>query len=211
MTCALKNNKGVIPNKEKRRFHAEGLHKPIAHLNTRVRNDFILVDGICGDPDFEEGGSPLYGGRLYAGLDPVLIDAFSAAQLGYLPSDIPYIGLAEKLGVGQADIGKALVRELNVPEKRVVSFKSRGRAREFEPLIDARNACSSCYASLVLALSLLDTHTRNKIKEPLAIGQGFAGKKGRTGIGRCTAAFDRTLPGCPPSHQAMLEFLKQIV
>lgn len=55
ITCALKNNKGVIPNSEKRRYHTMGLHKPIAHLNTVVRNDFILVDNICGDLDFEEG------------------------------------------------------------------------------------------------------------------------------------------------------------
>ena len=59
ITCALKNNKGVIPNSEKRRFHTLGLHNPIAHLNTIARNDFILVDNICGDLDFEEGGNPV--------------------------------------------------------------------------------------------------------------------------------------------------------
>ena len=59
LTCALKNNKGIISDREKRRFHSLGLTKPIAHLNTAVRNDFIIVDGICGDLDFEEGGKPL--------------------------------------------------------------------------------------------------------------------------------------------------------
>ncbi len=29
ITCALKNMKGLIPNKEKRRFHQMGLHRPI--------------------------------------------------------------------------------------------------------------------------------------------------------------------------------------
>ena len=57
ITCALKNNKGLIPNSEKRKFHTMGLHKPIAHLATVVPNDFILVDNICGDLDFEEGGN----------------------------------------------------------------------------------------------------------------------------------------------------------
>ena len=32
ITCALKNMKGLLPNKEKRHFHAMGLHRPIAHL-----------------------------------------------------------------------------------------------------------------------------------------------------------------------------------
>lgn len=40
VTCALKNSKGMIPNSEKRRFHTLGLHKPIAHLNTVIRQDF---------------------------------------------------------------------------------------------------------------------------------------------------------------------------
>ncbi|MBQ0059245.1 MAG: DUF362 domain-containing protein, partial [Lachnospiraceae bacterium] len=52
ITCALKNMKGLIPNAEKRRFHSMGLHKPIAHVNTVIHQDFILVDNICGDLDF---------------------------------------------------------------------------------------------------------------------------------------------------------------
>lgn len=42
-----------------------GLHKPIAHLATVVPNDFILVDNICGDLDFEEGGNPVTMNRNY--------------------------------------------------------------------------------------------------------------------------------------------------
>ena len=59
ITCALKNMKGLIPNTEKRHFHAMGLHKPIAHLNTGIHQDFIVVDNICGDLDFEDGGNPV--------------------------------------------------------------------------------------------------------------------------------------------------------
>lgn len=51
--------KGLIPNTEKRRFHALGLHKPIAHLNMGIHQDFIVVDNICGDLDFEDGGNPV--------------------------------------------------------------------------------------------------------------------------------------------------------
>lgn len=58
ITCALKNMKGLIPNGEKRRFHSMGLHKPIAHLAVGIRQDFILVDSICGDLNFEDGGIP---------------------------------------------------------------------------------------------------------------------------------------------------------
>lgn len=76
VTCALKNMKGLIPNPEKRRFHALGLHKPIAHLAAGIRQDFIVVDNICGDWDFEDGGNPVEMDRIMAAADPVLCDAY---------------------------------------------------------------------------------------------------------------------------------------
>ena len=39
MTCALKNLKGLIPNREKSRFHRMGLHKPIAHLQKGIHQE----------------------------------------------------------------------------------------------------------------------------------------------------------------------------
>lgn len=55
MTCALKNCKGCLPDREKRRFHAEGLMEPIAALAAALRPALTIVDSICGDLDFEEG------------------------------------------------------------------------------------------------------------------------------------------------------------
>ena len=100
ITCALKNMKGLIPNSEKRRFHSLGLHKPIAHLNTAIRQDFIVVDNICGDLDFEDGGNPVVMNRILAGRDPVLIDAYVCHMMHYQVSDVHYVELAGKLGVG---------------------------------------------------------------------------------------------------------------
>ena len=52
MTCALKNLKGCLPDREKRRFHALGLQKPIAALGAALKPRLIVVDSICGDLDF---------------------------------------------------------------------------------------------------------------------------------------------------------------
>lgn len=60
LTCALKNLKGCIPDYEKRRFHAMGLHKPIAALAAVLKPKLTIVDGLCGDLNFEEGGTPAY-------------------------------------------------------------------------------------------------------------------------------------------------------
>jgi hypothetical protein len=215
LTCALKNNKGIIPDSEKRRFHSLGLDKPIAHLNTAVRNDFILVDGICGDLDFEEGGNPLYAGRLFAARDPVLCDAWAALQMGYAISEIPYITLAEKLGIGSANINGAKVRELNSCQAGETSTcnkaggASSGKVRSLAASISENQACSACYASLIFALSRLNRNEMSRLREKVYVGQGFRGKKGLLGVGQCCAGFTKYCPGCPPSGADILDFLRQ--
>jgi len=213
LTCALKNNKGIIPDSEKRRFHTLGLTKPIAHLNTVARNDFIIADGICGDLDFEQGGNPLYIGRMFAARDPVLCDAWAAAQMGYTLQDIPYIGLAEKLGVGSAGIDKARVLELNNAKQAGNPMPS-GKIRHFAGYIAENKACSACYASIVFALSRLGSNTvsewTSRIKHKFCVGQGYRGKQGTIGIGSCTFSFKLSCPGCPPSGADVLAFLRSV-
>jgi uncharacterized protein (DUF362 family) len=219
LTCALKNNKGIIPDREKRRFHSIGLNKPIAHLNTVARNDFILVDGICGDLDFEQGGNPVYAGRLFAARDPVLCDAWAAAQMGYTIREIPYIGLAEKLGIGSANIETAQVRELNSGSTQINTAAAlTGKARQLAVYTNADNACSACYASLIFALSRMDKNELNRIRGKICVGQGFRGKSGPTtagsagenlGVGQCTSDFKIHCPGCPPSGADVLDFLRK--
>ena len=81
-----------------------GLHKPIAHLSTVLKPDFIVVDHICGDYDFEEGGNPVVRNCIMAALDPVLTDSYACRIIGYTADDVPYIRLAEQLGTGTADL-----------------------------------------------------------------------------------------------------------
>ncbi|MDR2096321.1 MAG: DUF362 domain-containing protein [Treponema sp.] len=211
LTCALKNNKGIIPDREKRRFHSLGLTKPIAHLNTLARNDFIVADGICGDLDFEEGGNPVYAGRLFAARDPVLCDAWAAVQMGYTVGDIPYIGLAEKLGVGSADPGKAAVRELNSSaDGAKTPPRPSGKLRQLAGYIEEDGSCSACYAALIFALSRMGEAELRRLKSPVSIGQGFRDKQGGLGIGRCCSGFSSGVKGCPPSASDILAFLRSL-
>lgn len=207
VTCALKNNKGCIPNKEKRHFHSMGLHKPIAHLNTRVHNEFILVDAICGDLDFEEGGNPVQMNRMMAMRDPVLCDAYACDLLGHPLEEVAYIGMAERLGVGCADVSRANIIELNKPEsdrKIKMSRKIERLAAKAAP----SDACSACYASLIHALGRIDEMGMlRQIKEPICIGQGYKGQTGNIGVGSCTCEFARSLKGCPPKATEIVDFI----
>lgn len=213
ITCALKNNKGVIPDSEKRRYHAIGLHKPIAHLNTVCKNDFILVDNICGDLDYEDGGNPVVMNRILAFRDPVLCDAFVCDALGYDISDVPYVALAEKLGVGSADLTTLNRVLVNEPSEEDLSAQESMRPSGEVAALLAHTApdaaCSACLGALVRGLYQMRRHgTLSRLKSPVCVGQGYRGKSGNTGIGRCTAHFAHSLPGCPPSAADVVRFLE---
>lgn len=206
VTCSLKNLKGLIPNSEKRRFHTMGLHKPIAHLNLGIRPDLILTDHICGDPDFEEGGHPLTRNCVMLSVDPVLTDAYGATLLGWQPEDVEYIPLAASIGVGTMDLSSA---EIRVLEGEDHEFPPRTRSLvRVEYAAEAVDSCSACYGALMEALDRLDQdHLLDKLPCRIAIGQGYQGKSGLFGVGRCTAGFERNIPGCPPSPDKIYQTL----
>lgn len=211
ITCALKNMKGLIPNSEKRHFHAMGLHKPIAHLSCGIRQDFIVVDHICGDLDFEDGGNPVVRNCIMASRDPVLTDTLVCSLLHIDPEEVPYIPMAAALGSGSMDLASARIRTLGeggteeeLPrERKIVSLQD--AAVEVE-------SCSACYGYLIPALQMLkDEGLLEKLREKVCIGQGFRGKTGALGVGNCTSGFDFCVKGCPPVETQIYKELKEYI
>ena len=218
VTCALKNMKGLLPNTEKRRFHQMGLHKPIAHLSTVLKPDFIVVDHICGDYDFEEGGNPVVRNCIMAALDPVLTDSYACRIIGYTADDVPYIRLAEQLGTGTADLDALEIVHLGGSrEESTGVYEDDERPREHKVLsvkyaVDEADSCSACYANLVPALMQLEEEgLLEKLPEKIAIGQGHQGRRGTLGIGRCTKDYDFCVMGCPPDAEKIYGELKKYI
>ena len=210
VTCALKNMKGLIPNTEKRRFQALGLHKPIAHLNMGIHQDFIVVDNICGDLDFEDGGNPVVMNRIWAGMDPVLIDAYVCQVMHYQTSDVPYVKLAEELGAGSADLSQAEIIFCEETAKKTLP-KSR-KVVELQDAVEEVESCSACYGYLIPALEMLKNDGLfEKLDTKICIGQGYRGKTGKLGVGACTCGFEHNLNGCPPTENQIYEFLKEYI
>ncbi len=227
ITCAMKNAKGVIPNSEKRRFHTLGLHKPIAHLNTVLPPQLVLVDNICGDLNFEEGGNPVVMNRIFACLDPVLCDAYVCECIGYSVDEVPYIPMAARLGAGNADTSGAELVMLNQPSGTLPNMRASRRIQKLEAYTDARDACSACYGSLIFALERLESAGEARGKyEKIRIGQGWKKENDGSGsepeatgldkwdgsgigVGNCTHGCRKHLPGCPPKARDIVEFLKE--
>lgn len=219
MTCALKNLKGCLPDSEKRRFHTMGLHRPIAALAAVLRPALTLVDSLCGDPGFEEGGNPEVTNRMYIGEDPVALDVFGCDLLGIGPEEVPYIGMAAALGVGSATLDEGDVLEigpdgkpLEAAEIRAGQSTTRRRHANWRTLhpglrIEEDQACSACTASLAHALEKLAREGVDLSALPtIRIGQGFAGHtpEGGIGIGRCAGGI-----GCPPSADSVEALLRK--
>lgn len=195
MTCALKNCKGCLPDREKRRFHSEGLMRPIAALAAALRPNLTIVDSICGDLDFEEGGNPVPTGRMYLGTDPVQLDAYGCRLMGLDLREVPYIALAEQWGAGSTKIEPEDVISLNQPQAATSYPRPSRTVASLTRDVDARSACSACYAALVRAL-----HRSGARPGRIAIGQEWRGVPfDGLGVGSCCDCAARQVKGCPPS------------
>jgi len=215
LTCALKNLKGCIPDQEKRRFHTKGLHRPIAYLNKALKSHLTIVDGLFGDLTHEEGGNPIAMNRVLASRDPVLIDAYAAGLLGYELEDIPYILMAEELGVGKSTLNPERIVELNTSrEAPPVDLNQAGEQLDYlKDFVVENQACSACYGNLMHALMRLkEQGILNKCPRPFYVGQGYKGKSLKGfGVGNCTKNFATFVPGCPPKADRILNKLQELL
>ena len=232
ITCALKNLKGLIPNSEKRRFHTLGLHKPIAHLAAGIRQDFIVIDHICGDLELEDGGNPIWTNCLMTSLDPVLTDSYVCHLLGYEPTDVEYIALAEELGCGSTRLDQGrisvfrknpegameVLKEFSAYDQDPFEVQRQGEDRllDISYAIEDADSCSACYASLAPAiLRIKEEGLYEKLtgilEGRIAVGQGFSGKTGKLGVGDCCRKFDRYVPGCPPREEDVYRMLMSMM
>ena len=206
MTCALKNLKGCLPNREKRHFHTMGLQRPIAALAAALKPGLCIVDSLCGDLVFEEGGTPVQTNRMFLGTDAVQIDAYARALMGLSPEDVPYIELAERFGCGRASWCPEDLINLNNPSDAAAYPRPSGKCASLTRNVRENQACSACFANLVRALYATGLHPR----QPLFIGQGWQGQSlDGLGIGKCCRGAAACASGCPPTAEQIAKLLQE--
>ena len=204
MTCALKNLKGCIPDREKRRFHALGLTKPIAALGAALKPGLVVVDSICGDLCFEEGGTPVETNTMFVGTDAVQVDSYARSLMGLTSEEVPYIELAERYGGGRTRWDERDLVLLNEPSEATGYGQPRGTVGRLTRRVHEREACSACFASLVRALYV----TGRNASQEIYIGQGWREETPcGLGIGNCCRGATVSVPGCPPTAEAIVRAL----
>ncbi|MCC8167460.1 MAG: DUF362 domain-containing protein, partial [Planctomycetes bacterium] len=185
--------------------------KWVAALGVAVRPDVTLVDGICGDLDFEEGGNPVTANRMLLGFDSARLDAHVCRLMGLSPRDVEYLPLAAAYGAGSIDISDDDIIRLNSPEPDAASSRSGRTVRRLAKYLRDDQACSACYANAIHALKRLDDEGGLDSLPDLYIGQGWQGRAlDGIGLGRCCDQAARYVPGCPPDPEAILAALRAV-
>jgi uncharacterized protein (DUF362 family) len=111
-TLGMKNWFGVL-GKGRARLHQD-IDRSVAELASTFRPTLTVIDAtrvLLGNGP--QGGSlddVRAVGAVCAGVDPVLCDAWGAAQLDLRPSDLGFVALAAKQGLGSSDLSR--VQEL---------------------------------------------------------------------------------------------------
>jgi uncharacterized protein (DUF362 family) len=114
VTLSLKNMFGVVPGScygwPKNILHWAGISRAVLDINSTIRPDFAIVDGIIG----MEGDGPTQGSArscdvLVLGNDPVAVDATCARIMGLVPERIDYLAQA---GVLLGHINEARIKQI---------------------------------------------------------------------------------------------------
>lgn len=112
LTCAMKNLFGCIHNPIKARYHPY-LHEVIAGVNSSIKPDLTVVDGIIA-----LGRYPIKLGVIIAGTDSLAVDFTAARIIGYNnPRKIKYIRLADNLREDKLNI-ETIGEDINDLKKR---------------------------------------------------------------------------------------------
>jgi uncharacterized protein (DUF362 family) len=103
VTLSLKNMMGALANKGTM-HRGMSLSENIADLASILKPSLAVIDGIIAGQGHENGCDPIEMNLVIAGTDPVAVDAVGAAVMGVEPTQVKHLVLAEKKGIGMANL-----------------------------------------------------------------------------------------------------------
>ncbi len=219
VTLGLKNMKGVIKDKDKKRFHVLGLAQSIIDINKLVLPQLTVIDGTVA----MEGLGPVHGkpvnlGVIITSFDTVAADTVAASVMGIDPGKIDYIQLAAQQDLGCADLSLIEVSGLSIEQVKRPFELLRLDFEEFEKKLGIKiheaGACSGCRQ---VVETLLNNYLKGKLDvlkdHTLIFGQTVKAPskiKGKLlSFGSCTKQYKSQggyIPGCPPMQEHVLEY-----
>jgi len=209
ITCGLKNMKGILPGRWKKRTHQLGLDRGIVDLNRAAKPTFTIVDGIVGAQGTHSDESdrvPL--NLIIAGKDVVAADAVCATVAGFDVKDIHHVQLAAEENLGVADLSSIEVRGEKIGDVK----------RPFTPFWEAaqhlfgganmieKNTCTGCIGESVSTFVYLKKAGFSDKLPDLTLILGTPDEIPALNgtpvvVGQCARKYRQLgvfVPGCPP-------------
>jgi uncharacterized protein (DUF362 family) len=116
LTLSMKNWMGVMGG-SRRQIHQK-LDESLVDLSMKIKPTLIILDAVrILTANGPQGGSLADVKKLdtiIVGFDPVAIDSYGATLFGMKGSDLGYVTIGHKLGLGQMDLNKVRIRKVSV-------------------------------------------------------------------------------------------------
>lgn len=219
ITVSLKNLKGLIDDKDKRRLHQEGVLHGVLDLQAAFQTAFAVVDGtFC-----QEGLGPIHGhtvkmGLILAGSDLVAVDAMAGRIMGFAPEEVLITQYGAERGLGISVLDRIEIR--GEPWEKVQRrFLRSAEDKRVEvrglQILHSEGSCTGCRNTVVSALFDMKKAGQVEYLEDMVIvtGPGVEVPAGTSldhlvAVGVCVSwelrggHFAR---GCPPNNSWVVE------
>jgi uncharacterized protein (DUF362 family) len=222
ITLGMKNLKGLMEDKCKKRFHFDGLTESVVDLNTVFRPCVEIVDGTFA----AEGIGPVFGDTkrmdlIVGSKDIVACEAVTGKIMGYEPEEVPITVAAAERGLGTMDLSEIEIageRIEDVEERfvRCCETKIEGIADSFQ-ILSGSGTCTGCRNTIVSILMEMKEKGFLKYTEDLTIISGPPEdidedqiKGDVVCVGSCAQKYAaqngyRCAAGCPPRNDLIVE------
>ncbi|UCD08942.1 MAG: DUF362 domain-containing protein [Dehalococcoidales bacterium] len=211
VSLSMKNLKGVMLPEWKHKFHCDGLYQGIVDLNKAVQPHIAIIDATFAQD--QVAGKAFLVGLLIISNDFVAADSVSARIMGLDPAEIEYIMLAEKAGLGTANID-----EIEILGEKLENLEGKYKfSKPVNPFDYAKksggnieiiqgNPCSACLNELGNEFRSLGKY-REKLKNiTLLVGPSAEipdNDRHLIFYGNCTRKYankESFINGCPPGR-----------
>jgi len=116
LTMSMKNWMGVMGG-SRRQIHQK-LDESLVDLSMKIKPTFTVLDAVrILTANGPQGGSLADVKKLdtvIVGIDPVAIDSYGATLFGMKGSDLGYVRMGDKLGLGKMNLSKLKIRKIQV-------------------------------------------------------------------------------------------------
>ena len=211
VSLSMKNLKGVMLPEWKHKFHCDGLYQGIVDLNKAVKPHIAIIDATFAQDQVAGKAFPV--GLLIISNDCVASDSVCARIMGLNPVEIEYIMLAEKAGLGSANID-----EIEILGEKLENLEGKYKfSKPVNPFDYARkssgdieiiqgNPCSACLNELGNEFRSLGKY-REKLKNvTILVGPNAEipdSDRNLIFYGNCTRGYankENYINGCPPGR-----------